>query len=157
MDNPPSINISTALELLRGKKTTPQDLAEACFLQIERLNPTLNAFITVCDPQTPTNPQPSELTIPVALANALRGIPIAVKDLFETAGIRTTAGSKFFADYIPENDAFVIEKLKQAGAILMGKTNTHEIALGVTGNNPHYGTARNPWNTERIPGGSSSG
>jgi len=156
MDNLHSLSISTALDLIRGQKLAPHDLAEACFRQIERLNPTLNAFITVCDVAT-LNPQPSEQTIPFALANALRGIPIAVKDLFDTAGIRTTAGSKFLEDNIPESDAFVIEKIKQAGATIMGKTNTHEIALGVTGNNPHYGTARNPWNPDLIPGGSSSG
>ena len=152
-----SLSISVALDLLRKKQVSPQDLAEACFRQIERLNPTLNAFITVCDAQATLNPLPSEQTIPLALANALRGIPIAVKDLFDTAGIRTTAGSIFFKDNIPGGDAFVIEKLKQAGATIVGKTNTHEIALGVTGNNPHYGTAHNPWDTTRIPGGSSSG
>src|SRR5260221_8809212 len=157
MDDIHLLSISTALDLLRGKKITPQELAEACFRQIERLNPTLNAFITVCDTRATINPQPSEQTIPYALANALRGIPIAVKDLFDTAGIRTTAGSKFFAENIPDSDAFVVEKLKQAGATIMGKTNTHEIALGVTGNNPHFGTARNPWDAIRIPGGSSSG
>ena len=157
MDNLHTLTISNALDLIRGQKISPQDLAAACFRQIERLNPELKAFITVCDSQAPANPQPSGQTIPVALANALRGIPIAVKDLFDTAGIRTTAGSKFFADNIPDTDAFVVEKLKQAGAIIMGKTNTHEIALGVTGNNPHYGTARNPWDVTRIPGGSSSG
>ena len=156
MDNLHSLSIAAALDLIRGQKLTPRDLAEACFRQIERLNPTLNAFITVCDVAT-LNPQPSEQTIPFALANALRGIPIAVKDLFDTEGIRTTAGSKFFADNVPNSDAFVIEKLKQAGATIMGKTNTHEIALGVTGNNPHYGAAHNPWNTDLIPGGSSSG
>ncbi len=156
MDNLHSLSIAAALDLIRGQKLSPQDLADACFRQIERLNPTLNAFITVCDVAS-LNPQPSEQTIPFALANALRGIPIAVKDLFDTAGIRTTAGSKFFTDNIPASDAFVIEKIKQAGATIMGKTNTHEIALGVTGNNPHYGTARNPWNTDLIPGGSSSG
>ena len=156
MDNLHSLSIAAALDLIRGQKLTPRDLAEACFRQIERLNPALNAFITVCDVAT-LNPQPSEQTIPFALANALRGIPIAVKDLFDTDGIRTTAGSKFFADNVPNSDAFVIEKLKQAGATIMGKTNTHEIALGVTGNNPHYGAAHNPWNTDLIPGGSSSG
>jgi len=156
MDNLHTLSIAAALDLIRGQKLSPHDLAEACFHQIERLNPTLNAFITVCDSAT-LNPQPSERTIPFALANALRGIPIAVKDLVDTAGIRTTAGSQFFTDNIPDSDAFVIEKLKQAGATIMGKTNTHEIALGVTGNNPHYGTAHNPWNTDLIPGGSSSG
>jgi aspartyl-tRNA(Asn)/glutamyl-tRNA(Gln) amidotransferase subunit A len=87
----------------------------------------------------------------------LRGIPIAVKDLIDVAGVRTTIGSKFFADHVADEDAFVVEKLRQSGALINGKTNTHEIALGITGNNPHFGTARNPWNTERIPGGSSSG
>ena len=157
MDELNSLSISAALDLLRKKQVSPQDLAEACFYQIERLNPALNAFITVCDIQSTVNPRPSEQTIPFALANALRGIPIAVKDLFDTASIRTTAGSIFFKDNIPDSDAFVIEKLKQAGATIVGKTNTHEIALGVTGNNPHYGTAHNPWDTTRIPGGSSSG
>ena len=87
----------------------------------------------------------------------MRGIPIAVKDLFDMTGIRTTIGSKFFAENVATQDAFVVEKLKQARAVIVGKTNTHEIALGITGNNPHYGTARNPWDTNRIPGGSSSG
>ncbi|HET9590397.1 MAG TPA: amidase, partial [Anaerolineales bacterium] len=146
--------ISDALELLRGGKTSKRDLAEACYRQIERLNPKLNAFITVIDPQDAL-----EARVPAGSgpAGALDGIPIAVKDLFDTAEIRTTIGSRFFADYIPETDAFVVEKLKQAGALIIGKTNTHEIALGITGNNPHYGTARNPWDTARIPGGSSSG
>lgn len=147
--------ITTALEALHGGKATAQELAEACFRQIERLNPKLNAFITVTDIQSALNAQLAATVHP--LTSALRGIPIALKDLFDTTGIRTTAGSKFFSDNIPETDAFVVEKLKQAGVIILGKTNTHEIALGVTGNNPHYGTARNPWDTTRIPGGSSSG
>ena len=155
MDTINTLTLSNALELLRGKKISSQELAEACYLQIERLNPSLNAFITVIDLQDALKTQ-----LPGGNASssiALRGIPIAVKDLFDTAGIRTTAGSKFFAENIPPEDAFVVEKLKQAGALIIGKTNTHEIALGVTGNNPHYGTARNPWDATRIPGGSSSG
>jgi len=156
MDNHEFITIDDALKLIRSKKLTTSDLAEACFRQIERLNPQLNAFITVCEKGSATN-IPSDSTVPSALANALSGIPIAVKDLFDTAGIRTTSGSKFFTDNIPEKDAFVVEKLKQAGATIIGKTNTHEIALGVTGDNPHYGTARNPWDMTRSPGGSSSG
>jgi len=156
MDNPNFLTISAALGLLSGQKTSPQDLAEACFRQIERLNPALNAYITIIPPQDAlTAQQPPMNTAP--LNHALRGIPIAVKDLFNTAGILTTIGSKFFAQNIPDEDAFVVEKIKQAGALINGKTNTHEIALGITGDNPHYGTARNPWNTKRIPGGSSSG
>ncbi|MCX6069121.1 MAG: amidase, partial [Chloroflexi bacterium] len=87
----------------------------------------------------------------------LTGIPLAIKDLYETAGILTTAGTSFFKDYRPQKDAAVVEKLKAAGANLIGKTNTHEVALGVTGVNPHYGAVRNPWDTQRISGGSSSG
>ena len=155
MDPINALTLSAALELLRGKKISPQELAEACYQQIERLNPKLNAFITIIDPQDALRAQlPGDNA---SASNALRNIPIAVKDLFDTAGIRTTIGSKFFAENIPQEDAFVVEKLKQAGALIVGKTNTHEIALGITGNNPHYGTARNPWDTTRIPGGSSSG
>jgi aspartyl-tRNA(Asn)/glutamyl-tRNA(Gln) amidotransferase subunit A len=155
MDTTNALTVSTALDLLREKKISAQELAEACYRQIELLNSKLNAFITVIDPQDALAAQlPGDH---VSFSDALRGVPMAVKDLFDTAGIRTTAGSKFFAENIPEQDAFVVGKLKQAGAMIVGKTNTHEIALGVTGNNPHYGTARNPWDTTRIPGGSSSG
>lgn len=155
MNGPNTLTISSALELLRGGKLSVQDLAQACYRQIERLNPTLNAFITVIDLKDALDSQfpPTDHSS----TSALRGIPIAVKDLFDTAGIRTTIGSTFFADRFPDRDAFVVEKLRQAGALIIGKTNTHEIALGITGNNPHYGTARNPWDTIRIPGGSSSG
>jgi aspartyl-tRNA(Asn)/glutamyl-tRNA(Gln) amidotransferase subunit A len=149
------LTLTSALDALQLGKVTAQDLAEACFRQIERLNPQLSAFITVLDVPSALEAQLPATVHPVT--SALRGIPIALKDLFDTAGIRTTAGSKFFSDHVPQTDAFVVEKLKQAGAIILGKTNTHEIALGVTGNNPHFGTARNPWDTSRIPGGSSSG
>ena len=149
------LTLTSALDALHAGEITARDLVEACFRQIERLNPQLNAFITVLDVDSALEAQRPVEASP--LTTALHGIPLAIKDLFDTAGIRTTIGSTFFADYIPKTDAFVVEKLKQAGAIILGKTNTHEIALGVTGNNPHYGTARNPWDTTRIPGGSSSG
>jgi len=151
-----TLTITAALDLIRGGRLSPRELAEACLREIERLNPTLNAFITVNDLDTAVNLTYPE-TIPAVLANALRGIPIAVKDIIYTAGVRTTIGSKFFADHIPNSDAFAVEQLKRASATIIGKTNTHEIALGVTGNNPHFGTAHNPWDVTRIPGGSSSG
>jgi aspartyl-tRNA(Asn)/glutamyl-tRNA(Gln) amidotransferase subunit A len=155
MDTPNALTISSALELMQEEKLSARELVEACFRQIERLNPELNAFITVIESeqalsaQAPASEERS--------THRLRRIPLAIKDLFDTAGIRTTAGSKFFADYVPQEDAFVVGKLKEAGAVIVGKTNTHEIALGVTGNNPHFGTARNPWDPSRVPGGSSSG
>ncbi len=151
-----TLTISDALDALGRGTFTPQDLTEACFTQINLLNPALNAYITVIPPEESLAAQQPPLTT-AALYRALRGIPIAVKDLFDVEGLPTTAGSKFFADHIAERDAFVVEKLRQAGALLNGKTNTHEIALGVTGNNPHFGTARNPWKRDRISGGSSSG
>ena len=154
--NTTSLTITDALEAIAKRKTTPQDLAQACFDQINRLNPTLKAYITIIEPEEMLNAQQPPLNT-APLNHALRGIPVAVKDLFDVEGILTTVGSKFFADNIADQDAFVIERLKQAGALINGKTNTHEIALGITGDNPHYGTARNPWKTERIPGGSSSG
>ena len=84
----------------------------------------------------------------------IHGAPLALKDLFETAGVRTTAGAIFLKENVPERDSTAYQKLRNAGAILLGKTNMHEIALGLTSVNPHYGTVRNPWNRERITGGS---
>jgi aspartyl-tRNA(Asn)/glutamyl-tRNA(Gln) amidotransferase subunit A len=127
----------------------------ACSSQIERLNPVLNAFITRLDQVVPDvlhDPTASSLT-----KEALAGAPIAVKDLFETQGVQTTAGSLFFKGYVPTADAVPVAKVRAAGGLIIGKTNTHEIALGVTTVNPHYGACRNPWDTDRIAGGSSGG
>jgi aspartyl-tRNA(Asn)/glutamyl-tRNA(Gln) amidotransferase subunit A len=144
-----SMSLTDQRDLAKSEEIHASDLAAACYRQIERLNPTLNAFITVIPP---------EKNIPPPNGSApLYGIPIAVKDLYDTKGIRTTGGSKFFAENIPEEDAFVVQKIKKAGAYIIGKTNTHEIALGVTNNNPHFGACRNPWDITRTPGGSSGG
>ena len=167
------LTITEALTLLACQEISAADLTEACFRQIERLDPRLNAFITVASaiarieattlapaahlPRAQVPGSASEQSRNLQKDLPLFGIPIALKDLYETAGIRTTAGSKFFADTIPAEDAFVVKKLKAAGAVLSGKTNMHEIALGVTGVNPHYGACRNPWDAARITGGSSSG
>lgn len=159
--DPAAPTVSSALAALRAGALTAAGLAEACLRQIERLDPDINAFLA---------PAP-ELALQAALQAdslyalhpsnlldiALLGIPLAVKDLFDTAGIRTTGGSEFFAHNVPVEDAEAVRKLKLAGAVLLGKTNTHEIALGVTGVNPHYGAVKNPWDTSRISGGSSSG
>ena len=114
-----SLTITTALDALHRQKTTAQNLAEACFRQIERLNPTLNAFITVIHPDDALKVQYPAGTGP--LTKALRGIPIALKDLFDTADICTTAGSKFFADNVPDTDAYVVNNLKQAARSSWGK------------------------------------
>ncbi|MCZ2128540.1 MAG: amidase [Anaerolineales bacterium] len=146
-----SLTLYEQYELTKSKEVNAADLAAACYRQIERLNPTLNAFITVVPPDADEAPSVN------SHAPLLAGIPVAVKDLFNTKGIRTTGGSKFFTDYIPDQDAVVVDKIKKAGARVIGKTNTHEIALGVTNNNPHFGACRNPWDTTRTPGGSSGG
>jgi aspartyl-tRNA(Asn)/glutamyl-tRNA(Gln) amidotransferase subunit A len=144
-----SLPLHEQRDLVKNKEATASDLASACYRQIERLNPTLNAFITVIPSDENEFPQAGSLP--------LMGIPIAVKDLYDTRGIRTTAGSRFFTDNIPTEDAFVIQKIKKAGGKIIGKTNTHEIALGVTNNNPHFGACKNPWDIDRTPGGSSGG
>ena len=144
------LSLTDQRDLVKSREVNASDLASACYRQIERLNPTLNAFITVI---------PSEQLIPPEDAHGgpLYGIPLAIKDLYNTKGILTTSGSRFFADHIPQEDAFVVHKMKRAGAQIIGKTNTHEIALGVTNNNPHYGACKNPWDITRTPGGSSGG
>jgi len=156
-----AIDLFTARKQLCRREFSALELTEACLRQIERLNPAINAFITL----TPELARQGAMQADALLAGqppsleqfALLGMPIALKDLFETAGIRTTAGSKFFADHIPAEDAQVVLKLKLSGAVVLGKANTHEVALGVTGVNPHYGAVKNPWDVTRVTGGSSSG
>jgi aspartyl-tRNA(Asn)/glutamyl-tRNA(Gln) amidotransferase subunit A len=156
-----AINLSTALEQLCRREFSAVELTEACLRQIERLNPTINAFITLTPELAFQGALQADALLKVQLSGletfTLLGMPIALKDIFETAGIRTTAGSRFFADHIPAEDAQVVQKLKLSGGVVLGKTNTHEIALGVTGVNPHYGAVKNPWNVTRVTGGSSSG
>jgi aspartyl-tRNA(Asn)/glutamyl-tRNA(Gln) amidotransferase subunit A len=137
---------------------SPVELTQAYLKRIEIINPRLNCFLTVTAETALSAALQAEEEIRRGMYRGLlHGIPIALKDLYETRGIRTTAGSMFFADYVPEEDAFVVEKLQTAGAVLLGKLNMHEIALGVTNENPHFGPCRNPWDTQRISGGSSGG
>ncbi|MEW6402791.1 MAG: amidase, partial [Chloroflexota bacterium] len=158
------LTLIDAREQLRTSQISASDLADACLRQIERLNPSINAFITVCrepEPERVAERRTAEArerdTASTLVAMRLIGIPIAVKDLYETKGIRTTSGSRFFENYVPAEDAFVVRRIREAGALMLGKTNTHEIALGVTNINPHYGAVHNPWDQSRISGGSSGG
>jgi aspartyl-tRNA(Asn)/glutamyl-tRNA(Gln) amidotransferase subunit A len=132
--------------------------------RIERLNPKLNAFLTVAAELALAEAKKaeSELFAPRGRKShrdrgPLHGIPISLKDNIFTEGIRTTAGSKILRDFTPQHDAVVVARLKEAGAVILGKTNLHEFAYGVTSNNPHYGPVRNSWDLSRIPGGSSGG
>ncbi len=140
---------------IRSGKTSPSEAWTTCSNQIERLNPLLNAFITRLDQEGRSS---LDTRTESALSEkVLAGAPIAIKDLFETEGIRTTAGSLFFQAFIPAKDATAVARVRAAGGRMIGKTNTHEIALGVTTVNPHFGACRNPWDTDRVPGGSSGG
>ncbi|MCC7152924.1 MAG: Asp-tRNA(Asn)/Glu-tRNA(Gln) amidotransferase GatCAB subunit A [Bryobacterales bacterium] len=143
---------------LRARKISAVELAERALAAAERLQPALNAFVT--------------LTPEIALAQArradqelragrdrgpLHGIPVGHKDLFCTKGVRTTCGSKIWREFVPDYNATVVQRLEDAGMVLIGKTGLHECAYGITSTNPHFGAVRNPWDTERIPGGSSGG
>src|SRR5689334_6508157 len=112
-----SLPLHEQRDLVKNKESAASELSTACYRQIERLNPLLNAFITVIT---------EENELPQAGSMPLMGIPIAIKDLYDTKGTRTTYGSKFFADHIPTEDAFVVQKIKKAGGRIVGKTNTHE-------------------------------
>src|SRR5262245_17832131 len=153
-----ALSLLDASELLRGRKVSPVELTNACLTRIERLNPALNAFITVTADQALVDARAAESEIGRGKPRGLlHGIPIALKDLFDTAGVKTTAGSAVFADRVPSQDAEVVRRLKQAGAVLLGKLNMHEFAYGDTSAQSHFGPVHNPWDRQRISGGSSGG
>jgi len=150
--------IEKLAHLLAKKKASPVEVLEAILQHIERSQPILNAYLTVTAEAARRDAARAEREITRGrYRGPLHGIPISLKDNIWTRGVRTTAGSKVLADFIPEQDATVARRLRRAGAILVGKTNLHEFAFGFTTNNPHYGPTRNPWDVARIPGGSSGG
>lgn len=151
-------SISALSQLIQKKELSPVELIGETLKLIERLNPKLNAYISIYADQALDAARRAESEIARGgYRGPLHGIPISIKDIFAARGQRTTAGSKVLADYVPDYDATVIEKLEQAGAIIIGRTNLHEFALGTTTVNPHYGATRNPHDPERIAGGSSGG
>ena len=145
-------------ELVRRRKVSPVEVTTACLQRIERLNPTLNAFITVTRDAALARARRAEEEIQRGQwRGPLHGIPIALKDLFDTAGVKTTAGSRVFEHRVPERDAEVVRRLESAGAVILGKTNMVEFAYGSNAAISAFGPARNPWSLERNAGGSSSG
>ncbi len=158
-----SLTLVEASQLLHSGQITPLELTHAFQERIARLEPLLNCFITQTPELALNQARQAEENLQELgdaadwRASPLLGIPIGLKDLFETKGIRTTAGSTFFREYIPARDAKVVARLKKAGTVTLGKLNLHEIALGVTTINPHFGVCRNPWDPTRITGGSSGG
>lgn len=152
------MTILEAAAALRARQISSVELTEAALERVRKLNGCLNAFLTTTDESARTRAQQADEELARGMdLGPLHGIPIAIKDVFCTKGIATTCGSPLFAERIPDHDAAVVEKLAAAGAVLIGKTGLHELAYGVTSNNPHYGPIRNPWNQDCVPGGSSGG
>ena len=154
-----SLDLQEAATLLRQKKVSPVELTRACLARIEALNPVLNAFITVTAESALGQARVAEGELQRGASRGpLHGIPVALKDLIDTAGVRTTAGSALFKDHVPREDAAVVQRLRHAGAVLLGKLNMHEVAFGPnTKSTSFFGPVSNPWNIKRISGGSSGG
>ncbi|MEX2245931.1 MAG: amidase [Dehalococcoidia bacterium] len=143
---------------IAAKEISPVELTEAQLARIDRINPQLNAYMTVTAEQALEDARAAGHEIAAGrYRGLLHGVPVAVKDLFATKGVRTTAGSKILTDWVPDHDATVVVKLRDAGAVLLGKLGMHEWAFGTTSDNVHFGPVRNPWDTTRVPGGSSGG
>jgi Asp-tRNA(Asn)/Glu-tRNA(Gln) amidotransferase A subunit family amidase len=150
-------SVVEAARALAARKVSPVELVDATLRRIEQLNPRVNAFITIREAAL-DEARVAEGEIARGRKAPLLGVPISIKDLMLTRGDRTTAGSRIFgAGLESDHDAPAVARLRQAGAIIVGKNNLHEVALGVTNLNEHFGPARNPWDLTRVPGGSSGG
>jgi aspartyl-tRNA(Asn)/glutamyl-tRNA(Gln) amidotransferase subunit A len=153
-----AFTLKRASDLLRRKETSPVELTQACLKRIEQYNPAVNAFITVTAEQALASAREMEAEARRGKwRGPLHGIPIALKDNIDTAGVRTTGASELFKDRVPAEDAEVVRKLKSAGAIILGKLNMHEFAYGATSAVTYFGPVHNPWALDRISGGSSGG
>jgi aspartyl-tRNA(Asn)/glutamyl-tRNA(Gln) amidotransferase subunit A len=153
-----TLTLKQASDLLRRRDASPVDLTQACLKRIEQYNPSINAFITISREQAHATAREMEAEQKAGKwRGPLHGIPFALKDNIDTAGIRTTAASGVFKDRVPTEDAEVVARLKKAGAILLGKLNLHEFALGGTSAVTYFGPVHNPWSLDHVPGGSSGG
>ena len=152
------LSLAEAAELVKQAKISPVELTRACLRKIEQHNPVLNAFITVTAESALAEAAEAEREIQGGRwRGPLHGIPVAMKDLIDQRNVLTTAGSAVFRSNVAHEDAEVTRRLRAAGAVFLGKLNLHEFAYGGSGIISHFGVVRNPWNTERITGGSSSG
>ena len=143
---------------IREKRLSPVEAVDAILDRIEEINPRINAYVTLTAAAARNAARAAEDAVAKGKASGpLHGVPVSIKDLVFTRGIRTTFGSKLYEDFIPDEDCALVEKLKAAGAIILGKTNTPEFGLIANTDNPVFGPSRNPWNLNRTPGGSSGG
>ena len=154
-------SIEEIARLFRKRRLSPVELTRLILARIVKLDLKLNSYITVVSDLALAQAKKAEAELLSRKANRdrgpLHGVPISLKDNISTEDTRTTAGSRILGKLIPQHDAAVVTQLKKAGAVILGKTNMHEFAYGVTSNNPHYGPVHNPWDISRIPGGSSGG
>ena len=157
-DDLTSLSLLEASARLKAKTVTSVQLTQACLTRIERLQPVLNAFITVTGEQAVAEARAADAEIAAGKwRGALHGVPIALKDIVDTTGVRTTGASALFKDRVPAADAEVVTRLRAAGAVMLGKLNLHEFAYGGTSCYSHFGAVHNPWNPDYIAGGSSGG
>jgi len=152
------MTVAEAGQALRSGRVSSVELTKDCLARITKLNPLLNAFLTVTAESAVAEAENLDQELARGIDRGpLHGIPIAHKDLMWTKGVKTTSGSKVYADFVPDRDAAVVTKLADAGAVMVGKAGLHELAYGITSDNPHFGTIRNPRNPGHSPGGSSGG
>jgi aspartyl-tRNA(Asn)/glutamyl-tRNA(Gln) amidotransferase subunit A len=152
------MTIQEAATGLRARKFSSREIVNESLRRIAIANPKINAFITVTEESARARAAQADDELARGIDRGpLHGLPVAHKDLMMTRGVRTTAGSKIFSDFVPDVDADVVKALDDGGAVMVGKTGLHELAYGITSNNPHFGAVRNPWDIERITGGSSGG
>lgn len=152
------LTLKKAQEKLKNGEISSQDLTESCFEQIKKLEPKIKAFITITEEQAKKQAKESDVRRAKSQTKSeIDGIPIAVKDIFCIKGVKTTAGSKILEDFIPSYESTVTQKLLNAGAVILGKTNMDEFAMGSSTENSAFGPTKNPWDLARVPGGSSGG
>ena len=158
MSDPTDLTIADAADAVSHGEVSPIELTSAYLRRIEKINPELNAYVEVTAERALSDAERATDELAAGTRRGpLHGIPIALKDIVDTAGITTAGGAKVYADRVPAADATVARLLAEAGSVLLGKLNTHELAFGLTTTNPHFGPTRNPYDTTRIPGGSSGG
>ncbi len=143
---------------IRLREISPVEVMASVFRRIDEVNPRVNAFCTLLEASAMAEARRAEAQVMQGeVSGRLHGVPVSIKDLIFTSGVRTTGGSPIFENFVPDRDAIVVERLKAAGAIIVGKTNTSEFGWVAITDNRLFGPTRNPWNTERTPGGSSGG
>lgn len=151
-------SIKQLSERIKNGDLSSIDLVEICLKRIHKFNPTLNCFLSIITERAYKDAETSENEIRQGIHRGpLQGIPFSIKDIISAEGVRCTAGSKIMSNNISKIDATIVARMKKAGAILIGTNNLNEFASGITGMNPHYGASKNPWNIDKISGGSSGG